>query len=146
MNQPHVLIVDDDPGHRALLRDVLEGEGYAVQQAEDGKVALRCLEQTGVDRFALLLVDLVMPKVGGLTLLRRVREMWGDRLPPVLVCTGRADKETVAAVQKRHVSAYVLKPYVLDDLIERIRKTARPVGGHGTPLSTNEEASGHGEP
>ena len=66
----HVLVVDDEPSFRALLRDILEEAGHAVTEARDGAEALAFLER---GTFDVVLTDRQMPKVDGLELVRRIR-------------------------------------------------------------------------
>ena len=83
-----ILIIEDDPDLGFGLRNNLEIEGYDVQLVEDGATGLALLER---ERFALIVLDLMMPGIDGLRVLRTVRER-GDRTP-VLILTARGQEE-----------------------------------------------------
>ena len=72
---PRILVVDDDPGTRLLLRTFLESAGFRVAEAADGTEALEKLEAHG-DPYALVTLDLDMPELPGLDVLRRIRVAW----------------------------------------------------------------------
>ncbi len=101
-----VLVADDDPSFRALLRDILEGEGHTVVEARDGEEALRLARR---EAFALVLTDRRMPARDGIALLKALRAEL-PAPPPVVVLTGFGTiPEAVEAV---HLGAadYLAKP------------------------------------
>lgn len=104
-----VLIVDDEPGILAMLRDVLEDAGFAVLTAHDGKAALALLAHTAV---ALVLTDLMMPQVTGLQLAEQMRSDPRTAAIPVLV---------MSAALPPHIAdvfaAALPKPFLLDELM-----------------------------
>ena len=102
-----VLVVDDDPDLCALLRRALEHSGYDVVTAENGMDGIRQFE---LNRPAMLIVDLMMPKLDGEEFLR----MLGSTRPPVLLLTASDRREEAAA--RYNVDASLGKPFDLADI------------------------------
>jgi len=117
---PNVLVVDDDPAIRVLLKAILEREGFAVVEAGDGVQALACIEQ---GRFDVIIMDVMMPKLGGLEVLERLAQ----RAPAhrnVIVLTA-AHPRQLEAMKRDCVHSVIRKPFDLEDLIGRIRAACR---------------------
>lgn len=113
---PTVLIVEDDQGVRDLLATVLGAAGLAVQTARDGLEGLLKLRMYPV---AALVLDIMMPDVGGLRVLDQLADEHAD--VPVIVVTGKPD--AAAEVRKRLDSAFVFdKPFDVDALVSTVRK------------------------
>ena len=90
MSQSHILVVDDEPDIRDLVREILEDEGYRVSVAENGETARAAFARGAPD---LVLLDIWMPDVDGITLLREWSS--GDGLDcPVVVMSGHGMAET----------------------------------------------------
>ena len=121
MNAPplRVLVVDDEPPIRKLLRMGLSTQGYRVIEAEDGQAALDRLRE----KPDLVILDLGLPDMQGLELLRTMRTR--DEDVPIVVLSSRADE--VAKVQALDLGAddYVTKPFGMDELLARIRAALR---------------------
>jgi two-component system, OmpR family, KDP operon response regulator KdpE len=121
MNAPplRVLIVDDEPPIRKLLRMGLSTQGYRVFEAADGKAALDLVRE----KPDLIILDLGLPDMQGLDLLRMIRAR--DESVPIVVLSSRADE--VAKVQALDLGAddYVTKPFGMDELLARIRAALR---------------------
>jgi two-component system KDP operon response regulator KdpE len=121
MNAPplRVLIVDDEPPIRKLLRMGLSTQGYRVFEAADGKAALDLVRE----KPDLIILDLGLPDMQGLDLLRMIRVR--DESVPIVVLSSRADE--VAKVQALDLGAddYVTKPFGMDELLARIRAALR---------------------
>src|SRR5512135_375411 len=101
-----ILVADDDPSFRALLRDILEGEGHAVVEARDGEEALRFARR---EPFALVLTDRRMPARDGIALLKALR----DELPappPVVVLTGFGTIPEAVEAVRLGAADYLTKP------------------------------------
>lgn len=103
-----ILIVDDDLGLAATLRDLLAEEGYAVAIAGDAGEAERLLKDNNQSA-ALALLDLVMPDCDGLALMERLHELYPDL--PVLIMTGFGTIETAVEAIKRGAEDYLTKPF-----------------------------------
>lgn len=105
--EPLILVVDDDPATRLMLRRALERDGYRVEEAADGAAALERFESMAPD---LILMDAVMPGVDGFTACARLQSLPGGRLTPVLIITGLDDEESVNRAFESGASDYVHKP------------------------------------
>jgi excisionase family DNA binding protein len=115
---PSILIVDDDPGLRGFVRARLELEGYSVREAGSAEEGLAALDQESPD---LILLDVMMPKVDGWEMLRRVREKHGVGAMPVLMFSGKVDEsETDAA--SRGAQGFIGKPFDPQQLIESAKQ------------------------
>jgi two-component system, OmpR family, KDP operon response regulator KdpE len=121
MNAPplRVLVIDDEPPIRKLLRMGLSTQGYRVIEAPDGKSALDLIHE----KPDLIILDLGLPDMQGLELLRTMRTR-NDSVP-IVVLSSRADE--VAKVQALDLGAddYVTKPFGMDELLARIRAALR---------------------
>jgi two-component system KDP operon response regulator KdpE len=121
MNAPplRVLIVDDEPPIRKLLRMGLDTQGYRVIEAADGKSALEHVRE----KPDLIILDLGLPDMQGLELLRTIRAR--NESVPIVVLSSRDDE--VAKVQALDFGAddYVTKPFGMDELLARIRAALR---------------------
>ncbi|WP_260614034.1 response regulator transcription factor [Streptomyces sp. WAC07061] len=115
-----VLVVEDDPGVRSTLDQLLRFEGYRVVQAADGLQGLAAVDREEPD---LALVDVVMPGLDGLSLCRTLRRR-GDRLP-VLVLTARDQVGDRVAGLDAGADDYLAKPFATDELLARIRALLR---------------------
>lgn len=112
-----ILLVDDDPGVRKSVGDMLKRSGYGVITAADGEQALEALGPgRGVD---LVIADNRMPGMDGLTLVRRIKE----RLPdlPTVIMTGYGDLESYLCASSLGVVRYIGKPFGLRQLRETVR-------------------------
>ncbi len=101
-----ILVVDDDPVQRRLLKNALERHGHAVQLAENGRVGLELL--TNGDQINVIVLDLVMPEMDGLSFLTATRDAGYD--VPVIVQTGQGGIETVVQAMRSGAFDFVVKP------------------------------------
>ena len=108
-----VLLVDDDSAVRATTADVLGGLGYTVSQASSGREALDLLDAGST--IDVLLTDVVMPGMSGITLARRVRERWPQL--PIVFISGYAEPEEIAGEQ---LGRLVRKPFAANDLRKQL--------------------------
>ena len=115
-----VLVVDDDAGVRQAVGRALAFEGYEVTQAGDGAEALRLIASSRPDAMVL---DVVMPEVGGLEVCRELRAT-GDDLP-VLVLTARHSVADRVAGLDAGADDYLVKPFALEELLARLRALFR---------------------
>ena len=132
------LIVEDDAPSRRLAVRVLEGEGWQVAACRSAEEALA---QNGDSVPDLLLLDLGLPGVDGLTLCRRLRAdpLWRDAL--ILVCTGHTDPKELAAVLDAGADDYVTKPVLPNLLRIRLRIAAARVDRIRTRRNLEREAT-----
>lgn len=117
--KPLILVVDDEPQMRRLLTLTLESAGYRTLVAEKGQEALILVAQ---QRPALVLLDLGLPDVGGLEVLRRLRE-W-SAVPVVILSVQDAESDKVAALDQG-ADDYVTKPFHTGELLARVRVALR---------------------
>jgi excisionase family DNA binding protein len=118
---PLVLVVDDDPSVRQVVRANLEAEGYAVREAGSADEGLAALEEEPPD---LLLLDVMMPEVDGWEMLRRVQERFGVGAVPVLVFSGTVEERAVADAAARGARGFLGKPFDLQQLIDQAKQIA----------------------
>ncbi|MEV8632722.1 response regulator transcription factor [Streptosporangium sp. NPDC051023] len=115
-----VLVVDDEPALREALQSSLEFEGYRVGLAEDGQAALEVL---GREPYELVLLDVMMPRLDGLTACRRLRA--GGNHVPVLMLTARDAVGDRVSGLDAGADDYLVKPFELDELLARVRALLR---------------------
>jgi DNA-binding response OmpR family regulator len=111
----HLLVVEDDPEMRDLLRKVLEKEGYAVSVASGTLEAVASLSQAPFD---LVVTDLVMPDNGGLEILRVIRER--NPALPVIIITAFGDWGSYSRALEMGAAAFISKPLRMAELTAAI--------------------------
>jgi two-component system KDP operon response regulator KdpE len=114
-----ILIVDDEPPIRKLLRMGLTSQGYEVLDAPNGKTALELLDK----KPDLVILDLGLPDIDGLELLRRIRSR--EEGLPVVVLSSRGDEAGKVAALDLGADDYVTKPFGMDELFARMRAALR---------------------
>lgn len=116
-----ILIAEDNTVSRATLRGILElQEGWTVVEAEDGEAAWSKLDRG--PRFNLCMLDISMPKIDGLALLKRMR---GDKRfahTPVMLITSDRQRSTVLTAANYNISAYIIKPYEPAKIVAQVMK------------------------
>jgi two-component system response regulator MprA len=122
----NVLVVDDERAVRSALRRALALEGYGVEEAEDGAVALDFLRARTADAVVL---DVLMPNVDGLEVCRRLRAA-GDRTP-VLMLTARESVQDRVSGLDAGADDYLVKPFALEELLARLRALLRRSSSNG---------------
>jgi CheY-like chemotaxis protein len=119
-----VLVVDDDPSVRTLVSRALAAHGYAVEEAGNGLAASERLG--GMGRVPdLLICDLMMPTIDGLTFARFVKKQPGLRNIPIIFLTARTEAESVVQAINLGVRHYVQKPFSLRDLLTKVERSLR---------------------
>ena len=116
MSKPTILVVDDEPGVRTTVREVLEDERYRVLVAEDGQTALDLLDVDPVD---LVVLDVWLPRVGGMDVLGRIRETRPGL--ETIVISGHASVDMAVQALKLGAFDFVEKPISLDRLLASVR-------------------------
>ncbi len=117
-----VLVVDDFPVNRLVLRALLEKRGHQVTEAEDGVQAIELLASTVPD---LVLMDLDMPHLDGLEATRRIRALVGPRaVTPIYALTGKAFAEDIERTRAAGMDGHLAKPVQLDDLVRVLHAVA----------------------
>lgn len=124
--QTKILIVDDMNMFRAMVKQSLGTLEYkTVIDMPDGQSAFAALEQAIEENapFELVISDWNMPKMKGLDLLKKVRSMpWGKDLPFIML-TAEAEKENVLQAMKEGVDMYMIKPFTVDTLKQKLLQT-----------------------
>jgi len=115
-----ILVVEDEPRILAFVARGLKAEGFAVDSATDGVDAVRRAHERSYD---VVVLDLLLPQVDGLTVLRRLRVRRPDL--PVLILSARSDLPTKLRGFELGACDYLAKPFALDELIARVRVHAR---------------------
>jgi excisionase family DNA binding protein len=113
---PVVLVVDDDPQVRELVRINLELEGYSVLEAGSAEEGMQALEDESPN---MILLDVMMPQVDGWEMLQRVQERFGPGGIPVVMFSGKA--EAVEEAASRGAQGFIGKPFDLQRLIEQTK-------------------------
>jgi two-component system KDP operon response regulator KdpE len=114
-----VLVIDDEPPIRKLLRMGLETQGYQTMDASNAKAALELMS----DKPDLVILDLGLPDMQGLELLRQIRARREDL--PVVVLSSRGDEAAKVAALDQGADDYVTKPFGMEELLARIRAALR---------------------
>lgn len=112
-----LLVVDDDAEMRALLADVLSGEGYAVAEAANGAEALIRLR---AEPFAAIVLDKNMPGLSGLDILPGMRTICPDM--PVILITAFGDVASYVDAMEKGAFAYVFKPFRMEELLKTLER------------------------
>lgn len=112
-----VLVVDDEPQNRSLLRDPLEASGYEVREAENGWQALQKIAARPPD---LILLDLMMPEIDGIEVCRRLKKDAKTAHIPILMVTALTDRRERLAAIKSGANDFLNKPVDLKDVILRV--------------------------
>jgi two-component system response regulator AtoC len=119
MDKPRILIVDDEPNMRTILSGLLAREGYSVTQAKNGKAALESLAQSG-GNVHVVVTDLRMPEMDGMTLLSEVTKTYPGR--PVVMITAHGSVDTAVDAMKHGAFDFITKPFDAGELRAVIRK------------------------
>jgi len=114
-----VMIAEDDLHVRELVSIILRREGFEVVESTNGKDALVKLNGSNVD---VLITDLNMPEMGGLELVRKLRNRTGSELTPVIMLTSENHESIRKKVEKAGINKWILKPCIRKDLKKAVRK------------------------
>ncbi|MBM7698889.1 response regulator [Kurthia huakuii] len=109
-----ILIVDDQPGIRILLQEVLKNEGYAIQTAGSGVEAVEILKN---EDFDALLTDMKLPGMNGVEIIQHVVDL--DKKPVIMMMTAYGEKELVDKAKSLGTAHFFKKPFEIMD----VRKT-----------------------
>lgn len=115
-----ILIVDDSESMRSILRSTLQEAGYKVLEAEDGLAGLEIIKNT-LD-IGLIFCDVNMPRMDGLTMCRKVQELYSYRKIPIFMLTTEALPAMQAEGKKAGVAVWITKPFNTSRLIGAVGK------------------------
>lgn len=119
--QTLVLVVDDDPDILEAVCDILEGEGYRVARARNGREALTRIDE---ERPLLILLDLMMPVMDGHAFAQVLHGRERDRAIPIVVISADGDPQKAAALGAR---GFLAKPFDIDALLSEVESLAQPL-------------------
>ena len=114
MSLKRVLIVDDDPSVRDVLKEYLVMEGHSVTAVENGS---RAYEQFRFNKFDIVLLDINMPKMDGIETVKAIRECNPDI--PVILISGQDDRDIIDEAMKNRASDYFKKPLDIELLLKK---------------------------
>jgi DNA-binding NtrC family response regulator len=123
MSQLNILVVDDDKDVCEYLQDFLASDGYGVTIVNDPTQALESLRRS---EYHVCILDLMMPKLSGIDLLGQIRKADDDIA--VVILTGYPSLETATASIEHDVSAYIRKPFSIDEFRETLSRIAKKKG------------------
>jgi DNA-binding response OmpR family regulator len=115
---PAILVVDDEPQVRRVVRSVLEADGYSVTEASDGHAALLLLNSVGGPRGPhLVVLDVMMPGIDGIEVCRQI----DHSRTKVLILTARDDAATRSSAEDAGADRYITKPFSAVELLDAVR-------------------------
>src|SRR5690625_2024108 len=116
MMQPSILIIENEQKISSVLQLELNYEGYQTEIAKDGRIALELLEEKEWD---LVLLDIMLPELSGLEVLRRVRRT--DNTTPIILLTAQDQVHDKVSGLDLGANDYITKPFQIEELLARIR-------------------------
>jgi DNA-binding response OmpR family regulator len=134
-----VLIVDDEPTVRALVRDVLEMDDYEVIEAADGPAALEAVAEHNPQ---LMVLDIMMPGMSGLDVLRELRRDRPGNDLPIILLTAASDDDTTWAGWTSGASVFLPKPFDPSHLLDWVERLIAQADDSG---ASSQEAAGDTE-
>ena len=118
MSKKKILVVDDEINILKTLTDLLSSSGYEVVTAMDGKAGIEMAKKAKPD---LVLLDIMMPKVSGIELLKQVKSKTKHAHIPIIVLSAKSNIETIEEAMKNYADKYITKPYDPKDLLTSIQ-------------------------
>ncbi len=129
MSNKKILIVDDEEKMREVIKIFLQKEGYFIEEAADGKEAL---DKINDSEYSLLILDVMMPKIDGWTVCRKVRESSNI---PIIMLTARGEEYDKLFGFELGVDDYMTKPFSPKEMVARIKAVLKRVSGSSEPKS-----------
>jgi two-component system chemotaxis response regulator CheY len=114
-----ILTVDDSPSLRMAIRIALTGAGYSVTEAGDGQEGL---DKANATRFDMIVTDLNMPVMDGLTMIRELRKSPAQSGVPIIFLTTESDDAMKQQAKAAGATGWLVKPFVADQLVKIARK------------------------
>ena len=125
MENSCILIVDDEARMRKLLKDFLKVKGFSILEAEDGEKAIEVFEKNK-NRISLILLDVMMPKLDGWSVLRQIRQ---KSKVPIIMLTARGEEQDELFGFELGVDEYISKPFSPKILVARVEAILKRVNG-----------------
>ena len=132
MNNPHILLVEDEPFLAKVIKDSLEQRHYQVTYAGDGRAAYELFSQ---NYFSLCIVDVMLPHTDGFTLVKQLRSL--NKVVPVLFLTARTAINDVVEGYASGGNDYLKKPFSLDELFLRVHELLKRTSSLTTAMSNS---------
>ncbi|MBW2120849.1 MAG: response regulator, partial [Deltaproteobacteria bacterium] len=115
-----ILVVDDEPLVRRTIRDIVESMGYSCSETDSARAALELVDRT---HFPIVILDIAMPEMNGLELLKLIRREHPDT--DVLIITGYQDRYSPLRIVRSGASDYLVKPFTVEQLAAKLYKIER---------------------
>lgn len=131
------MVVDDEEQNRVLLRDPLEANGYKVIEVENGIRALQKVEEQTPD---VILLDLMMPKMDGFEVCRRLKKYWKSAHVPILILTALSDRKERLMGVAAGANDFLIKPVDVQDVILRVGNAVYAKGLHDQLQAEREKS------
>jgi DNA-binding NtrC family response regulator len=125
-----ILVVDDEDIVLESCQAVFELEGFEVMLVPSADKAIEAMKN---DNFALLLIDVKMPKHDGMYLMEKIKEQWPDI--PIIVMSGYYTTETIKEAFEMGAAKFIAKPFEPDELVKTVRQIIKKEKGHGKKAS-----------
>ena len=125
MVEDSILVVDDEERMRKLIKDFLNNKGYHILEAEDGEKALEVYEENQ-SKIMLILLDVMMPKLDGWSVLRQIRQKIKD--VPIIMLTARGEEQDELFGFELGVDEYISKPFSPKILVARVEAILKRTG------------------
>jgi two-component system chemotaxis response regulator CheY len=122
MRNKTILFVDDSASIRALVKMILEEDGYNVLMSEDGQDAMKFFDGQTVD---LVITDLHMPRMNGIELIKEIRKIKSYRFVPILFLTTETKSELKQEAKAAGATGWITKPFDKNKLLQVIKKVIR---------------------
>lgn len=120
MDKKKVLVIDDEPDFLEMIKIRLEANGYEVIDAYDGEEGLKKAEGENPD---IILLDIMMPKKDGYTLLRELKHKKATKSIPIIVLTAKPGMRDLFGMEG--INDYIVKPFEDEELLLRIKKALK---------------------
>jgi len=130
MKRERIWVVDDDPDQRVLLKQFFLGKPFAVQLFSNGKLALeafqKAFQKEGKQKMpSLILLDIMMPEMDGVTCLKQIRKLTKKEFVPILMLTAKADSDSKIQALKEGADDFITKPFDMEELEARVEVMLR---------------------
>ena len=124
MTAATILIVDDSPSIRQTITSVLSGAGYKTLEAVDGQDALERLHETS-GTISLAIVDVNMPRLDGIALVRALRQAESSRYIPILMLTAESRRERREEARQAGATGWIVKPFEVEEVLALVQRLLR---------------------
>jgi len=117
-NKPYILLAEDDEVLSTILTQRFKSEGIDIVLTKDGEQTLKILKEK---KPQILILDLLLPKMNGLKILKKINKDPKLKNIPVIICSNLSDDETIQKAKSLHAKEYLIKSdYSIDEIIEKI--------------------------